>query len=432
MLLPIKFSNKQHIFVKIASFDIWIVSGAIFAGMLSERLLLPAILVSLLAGWVRWMATGSLTRRTFFDWPVILLILMLPVTCWVTAIPAITLPQVYRLLNGIALLYTLVNWITSIARLRFIVLGMIALGLVLAIYGLFNVEWAAWKVPFVPDVIYEYIPRFRLEIIHRNVMAVFLVMLLPLSCAWLLFAPGVGSRWERWLVAIAAGMTLIVLFLTQGRAAWVAFGVVFLLFVSLRWKWGWLTLVFIALAVTGGILFGGQAVEAYQRSIMQDISIRVEIWSRAVAMIRDFPLTGVGMGTFNAVANALYPFFYVSPEYSVTPHAHNLLLQVGVDLGVPGLIAWLSIWLGVLTSGWLVYRWGTSNHDRWAAGLGAGIMGSQVAIMVHGITDANTWGMIRPAPIVWGLWGVAAAAAWIYCSRPAPDEEIQENLPAAG
>ena len=116
--LPIKFSNKQHIFVKIASFDIWIVSGAIFAGMLSERLLLPAILVSLLAGWVRWMATGSLTRRTFFDWPVILLILMLPVTCWVTAIPAITLPQVYRLLNGIALLYTLVNWITSIARLR--------------------------------------------------------------------------------------------------------------------------------------------------------------------------------------------------------------------------------------------------------------------------------------------------------------------------
>jgi hypothetical protein len=32
---------------------------------------------------------------------------------------------------------------------------------------------------------------------------------------------------------------------------------------------------------------------------------------------------------------------------------------------------------------------------------------SQVALGVHGLTDAVTWGMVRPEPFVWILWGIS-------------------------
>ena len=57
-------------------------------------------------------------------------------------------------------------------------------------------------------------------------------------------------------------------------------------------------------------------------------------------------------------------------------------------------------------------KFGKNNHRGWAAGLGAGFLGSQLALITHGIMDAVTWGMVRPAPLVWGIWGTALAA-WL-------------------
>ena len=147
---------------------------------------------------------------------------------------------------------------------------------------------------------------------------------------------------------------------------------------------------------------------------------RIEVWSRALYMIQDFPFTGVGMGTFQQVANLLYPFFLAGPDAQI-PHAHNLFLQVAVDLGLPGLIAWLALFLLVCWSAWRVHRCGhtfarsPSPHLRvspspYLTGLGAGLLASQAALAVHGLTDTVTWGT-RPAVLVWAIWGLALAAA---------------------
>ena len=90
-------------------------------------------------------------------------------------------------------------------------------------------------------------------------------------------------------------------------------------------------------------------------------------------------------------------------------HAHNLFLQIAVDLGLPGLIAWLFIWLLAMAFAWRQYHRGREIGSGWAAGLGAGLLASQVALGVHGLVDAVTWGQVRPAPLVWGLWGLTFA-----------------------
>ena len=128
-------------------------------------------------------------------------------------------------------------------------------------------------------------------------------------------------------------------------------------------------------------------------------------------MIQDFPITGVGMGLFSDVADNLYPFFLNSP--GSVPHAHNLFLQIAVDMGIPGLITWLSIFFIVIATAWQLYKYGQKRRDSWASGFGAGLLCSQVALIAHGIFDAAIWNNARPAAIIWGIWGLACAS-WNY------------------
>ncbi len=91
-------------------------------------------------------------------------------------------------------------------------------------------------------------------------------------------------------------------------------------------------------------------------------------------------------------------------------HAHNLFLQVAVDLGIPGLIAWLGILLGAIYSAWLAQREAARSKLGWMRGFAVGLLACQAALVVHGMVDAVTWGMVRPAPLVWLVWGACVAA----------------------
>jgi hypothetical protein len=48
--------------------------------------------------------------------------------------------------------------------------------------------------------------------------------------------------------------------------------------------------------------------------------------------------------------------------------------------------------------------------------LGAGLLASQAALVVHGLTDAVTWGT-RPAVVVWVMWGLAMAAMLVSSNQ---------------
>src|SRR5262249_45371462 len=134
------------------------------------------------------------------------------------------------------------------------------------------------------------------------------------------------------------------------------------------------------------------------------LQARVEIWSRALLMLQDFPFTGIGLNTFPVVLQALYPPFLTGPDETI-PHAHNLFLQTGVDLGIPGLLAFLWI-LGLVWRCWL-RAWRTDERARAAQGVGllsaatdwisrpaalAGVLAGITGHLVFGLTDAVTLG----------------------------------------
>ena len=113
------------------------------------------------------------------------------------------------------------------------------------------------------------------------------------------------------------------------------------------------------------------------------------------------------MGCFTKVADSLYPFTTAEP--GTINHAHNLFLQIGVDLGLPGLLAWISIIIVNLIQAWKSYQTGVKDHQLRMQATGFAITGSLLTMFLHGLTDSVVWGMVRSAPLVWAILGIGSS-----------------------
>ena len=408
---------------RLAAVELPVLALLVISSIAAERLL-PVVLVVAAGFWlVRWLAYGRLTVRTPGDWPIALLIIMVPVTLWATAQPDVTRAAVLRLLLGLALYWAVANWANSTARLLLVAAGLAATGLMLAALAPFlgGLPRISSLIPAALDPILR---RFS-SAVNPNVLAGALAVLAPLAIALCLFPLPrrmLGIR----VVGLVAGLGMIgVTALTASRGAWMGLAAAVLVLIALRWRWGWLAALLAACGSAVAIWrIGPQQVAemVIAGKALGGADQRVEIWSRALFMLQDFPFTGIGMGTFRQVANLLYPFFLAGPEAEI-PHAHNIFLQVGVDLGLPGLIAWLALLILVCVCAWLVYRRGRRQGDGVLTGLGAGLLASQAALVIHGLTDAATWGT-RPAIVVWAIWGLAMAAI----TAAEPDASVEPSV----
>ncbi|MDD5468994.1 MAG: O-antigen ligase family protein, partial [Anaerolineales bacterium] len=189
-----------------------------------------------------------------------------------------------------------------------------------------------------------------------------------------------------------------------------------LLLIALPPRWRWYSLAILALlAITLGSLLAShwETVRAWETGsdLASDPALsldtfegRLELWSRAIYGIQDFPFTGMGMNTFRKVVSALYPLFTISPESDIA-HAHNEFLQAALDLGIPGLVAFLALYIGAFWM--LVNIWRnvpTFNLQR-ATVLGLG--GGMLAHLLYGLTDAVALGA-KPGVLFWMLLGLIA------------------------
>jgi putative inorganic carbon (HCO3(-)) transporter len=332
---------------------------------------------------------------------------MVAVSAWVTPEPSVTAQESLRLLMGVLLAFSLVRGLDSERWLRGALIIVLLLALMMAASGLLTIDWAD-KYPFLPQLT-KLLPRLQSALdtaVNPNLEGGFLAIFLTGLLAWLVFNWKELSQLVRlgWVfVAVFIG---VVLFLTQARAALLALAAGTSLLVILRCRRGWISIV-LGFSVTLALIFylGPQQVWyslGNNTGGVVDFTRREDIWLRAKLTIRDFPITGVGMGTFSDVVDMVYP---LAQQPVHVGHAHNLFLQIAVDLGLPGLLSWLGCW-GILL--WTSWRLFCSKIMLWRA-LGAAALCSQVALGVGGLLDSAVWDN-RPAVIIWGLWGIILAA----------------------
>ena len=135
------------------------------------------------------------------------------------------------------------------------------------------------------------------------------------------------------------------------------------------------------------------------------LSIRFEVWESARRIIEDYPATGSGISTYRSMVRyGRYAVYHYTVNNRLLPHAHNAFLQMGADLGVPGLLLFLG-WYGVV--GWMALKsWRGADSKTRALIVAAG--GGILAHLLLGIGDAIPF-WDRFAFLHWWFIGLMAA-----------------------
>jgi putative inorganic carbon (HCO3(-)) transporter len=244
------------------------------------------------------------------------------------------------------------------------------------------------------------------------------------TLTWLIFLPiavVIGTWPTQWRVRhilgtlFSLGLTALMLFvllLTQSRSAWLGVAVGAGSFLLLAGRVGRFILVMgLAAMVIAVVALGPDRIadkltqppSAEVGKVFEpSLAGRIEIWSRATYGLEDFSFTGMGLGTFRYVVRVLYPLFSFAPDIDIG-HAHNEFLQAGVDLGLPGLIAFAALQLLAVGSAWRAYRGHLPKLIHWAA---IGVLTGLVSHTVFGLTDAVALGA-KPGLVWWVLLGLS-------------------------
>ncbi len=262
---------------------------------------------------------------------------------------------------------------------------------------------------------------------HPNIVAGVLAMLIPVTAAYTC-----SSR--AWTHRLLLGALFLaetgVLVLTQSRGALLGFGVALLMVaVGRGGRWAWAALVLIVIVGVGVATYGLQPALNLAMGGLGDSTVRsgegrLELLSRGLYMMQDFPFTGIGLGMFPRVLPVLYPLFLVSPDTEM-PHVHNIYVQTGIDHGFPGFIAFLAL-IGLLgVMGVQAIR--LSRGRPWEP-LAIGLLAGLMAFLVHGLVD-TVGSSLRAHIMIWGQFGLLAAVwRWTQTDR-IPDGDTTMRQP---
>ncbi len=354
-------------------------------------------------------------RPTPLDLAWLIWLLLIPVTLWATPLPEVTSAALRLFVAQTIAFWTMVVWVRSHRRAEWGTAGLLLFITALTALGFLLMQWPPEYTSLLPArfvAMREHILRLAKESVNPNVLAGILV---PTWCLALSTIPALRGGW-RWPLRMVMFILIIamgaLMFLSQSRGSWIAalLGAYVLISMARRWALaGWLGLPVIIgyLHTTGRLLPLLHAALAVQYD--SGLIGRVAIWSRAFYALQDFVFTGVGMGAFPHVVRVLYPLFAYDPT-TAPPHAHNIFLQVGVDLGVFGLIAFLAMLLTTAFLVWRALKSPSSFQAQPSLWLLRGGAAGLIAALVHGMVDAVTWNT-RPAFIVWALWGLTIGIA---------------------
>jgi putative inorganic carbon (HCO3(-)) transporter len=283
-------------------------------------------------------------------------------------------------------------------------------------YGLFGSAYIRQKIV----TYYEIIGRRLFSVLNNpNALGGYLGTMFPIGLSMLMLAK---TRWY-WRVALAGFLALAAVVMlwagSRGALMGVAAAAGVMLLMLRKNRVFVILLAAVLLLCLGGILYTyeQETLSQYLRvydSLDVTLSGRWEIWQTAVQIARDHPVAGIGFYTWAAT----YPEYGLS-FWKTVDNPHNLLLNMAVEQGIPGVI--LYVWLVIL---FLVTSFRYIRRTRtiaWAYPLMVGILGAGISRIVHEVFEADTLlGVSSVAEVFWALLALQIVAARIaQRERPA-------------
>lgn len=380
----------------------WIAYGRLLTSTPLNGFLLAFLLLAVLNIFIAPMSRGNFT-------------LTVPFVGTPLSVPWAVL-MLGRPVMGMAVFFLLVEF-ARLHGMRPVLFFTVLLALGLAILALVSTQWNSKSDLLRPLIgllpIYRRLPIAQGGF-NANEIAGGLIWLAPF-CAALTFHRWPPLRLTAWT---AFCLLALAIFLGQSRLAIIGLmmSLVFVIFCLIpRGHWRALALLALALFVAleaavvlnlfpnptpGGTSPSSAAAIAQARDEESNLG-RFEMWAAVAGIVRDHPLTGIGANMFRDVqVRQVYPV--PGYENGGPPHAHNEVLQIAADLGIPGvlvLVAWYGVIIAMLVKIW---RHGDPNARIVAVATGAGLLGHAVFGMGDAVAlwDRFIW-------VFWWLVGIA-------------------------
>ena len=354
----------------------------------------------------------------------------------ISAFPANTLTHLILWVALVAMFW--LGWAILQRRepLRRLTAGLVLLGLAEAAFGLLQY---LGKFPhiFLPPRVAEATVASG-TYINRNHFAAFLGMVLPLllGVAYAFFYGRIWPqltirrRWRSFMAHPSSGFFLLLMFggvimclgivfsmSRSGIAASLATLCFLAALLSLkhsRRRFQAIMVTFLLVVAGYAAWMGLEDVIARFETILSEDSIlqegRLLAWQDTLALIGDFPLTGVGLGNYRYVFHR----YNTVPRSVIYDHAHNDYLEYVAELGLPGglflFCLVLALWIRSVRG-----FFHTVDLHRRAAFLGAS--GGVLNLLLHSATDFN---LQIPANMAVFTLLLALAAASLCAEETSP------------
>jgi len=298
--------------------------------------------------------------------------------------------------------FCVVNTATSKKLITTLLKIFVISGCIVAIYGILQYlfGWGAEvRNAWLDEEMFED-TKFRVysTLENPNVLGEYL-LLVGFVCMGLLCC--VKKYWQRFVYLGMLSAIFVCLILTQSRGCWLGFMTGFAMYITFTNGKLWFFLPF-GIMILPFILPKSIITRFSSIGNLEDSSssYRVFIWLGTLEMLRDFWLTGVGMG--EKAFNYIYPLYAYNAI--IAPHSHNLYLQLLVHSGITALIAFAVIMWMVIRYLVMTYRQ-NGKQGEWSflsVALGCGI----VAFLLQGMFDYVFYNY-RVMMLFWTVVGMA-------------------------
>ncbi len=241
--------------------------------------------------------------------------------------------------------------------------------------------------------------RYRGFLQDPNELATAIASALPLALMFL------GRRRAWWRILLAAALTALVLVVTVFTGSRTGQLVVLVVMTVLYApRLGWKSILIGALMAGPVLLFGGRGGEEASESTME----RLEAWSTGIDLFRSSPIWGIGVDQF-------------SRNHYLT--AHNTLVLVVAEMGIVGLVVWLSMLymcFKIMVTALIRYR--TDPEGELAHQWARAIFSSLSVVFVAGQFLSLAYHFV-----VWVFFGVSGAF-YMSVRRHDPDFRVRFGL----
>lgn len=263
--------------------------------------------------------------------------------------------------------------------LNAVVTGMIAVSALVCVYGIYQLLSGQAETTWQDTEMFETMSgRICATFDNPNVFGEYLLILMPLTFSKIITA----NRKQKTAYFAVFALQLVNMILTYSRGCWIGmmFSMAVMLMLTGRKPLSVLALGIFALpfivpqSVVDRIMSVGNTADT-------STSYRVYIWEGTVKMLKDYMISGIGIGT--DAFNSVYPRYALNAISA--PHSHNLYLHIICEMGIVGVFA-----VVLLVAGFFKRLANTAKNSKAFRCIAIAVAAAMGGYLIQGMFD-NVW-----------------------------------------